>query len=102
MPWKMRWNRKCALMSYRTPDWEDFVHLTCASSVQVMRRMRSMLENLMQTLPPHRHAELRRQLELLQRTVEQSYTFPEDISLARTPDPQELGGSLGVQPVSEG
>ena len=94
---------------YRTPNWEDFVYLACteirhcgASSVQIMRRMRSMLENLVQTLPPHRHAELRQQLELLERTVQKSYTFPEDISLARIPDPQGLGGSLGVQPVSEG
>ena len=38
---------------FRTPNWEDFVHLACteirhcgAGSVQIMRRMRSMLENL--------------------------------------------------------
>lgn len=62
---------------FLTPNWEDFVHLTCteirhcgAGSVQIMRRMRSMLENLVQTLPPHRHAELRKQLELLDRTIE--------------------------------
>jgi len=93
----------------RTPNWEDFVHLACteirhcgAGSVQVMRRMNSMLENLIQTLPSHRHAELRQQLELFSRAAEQSYTFPEDLALARIPDPQGLGGSLGVQPASEG
>jgi uncharacterized membrane protein len=93
---------------FRTPNWEDFVHLSCieirhcgVGSVQVVRRMRSMLENLMQTLPPHRRAELHQQLELLDRAIEDRYTFAEDRALARMPDPQGLGGSLGVQPVSE-
>ncbi|MCB2147083.1 MAG: DUF2254 domain-containing protein [Deltaproteobacteria bacterium] len=89
---------------FRTPNWEDFVHLTCieirhcgAGSIQIMRRMRSMLENLMQTLPPQRHAELRRQLELLDRTIEGNYAFAEDIEIAGIPDSQGLGGSLGIQ-----
>jgi uncharacterized membrane protein len=89
---------------FRTPNWEDFVHLTCteirhcgAGSVQIVRRMRSMLENLIQTLPPHRHAALRQQLELLDRTIEGNYSFPEDRAIARTPDSQGLGGTLGVQ-----
>ncbi len=93
---------------FRTPNWEDYVHLTCteirhcgAGSIQIMRRMRSMLENLTQTLPPHRHAELRQQLELLDRTIGGHYEFPEDRALARIADPQGLGGALGVQPVSE-
>jgi uncharacterized membrane protein len=93
---------------FRTPNWEDFVHLACteirhcgAGSIQVMRRMRSMLENLMHTLPPHRHAELRQQLELLDRTVDGQYAFPEDRALARIPDPQGLGGTLGVKHLSE-
>ncbi len=91
---------------FRTPNWEDFVHLSCieirhcgASSVQIMRRMRSMLENLLQTLPSHRHAELSLQLELLDRTIEGHYSFPEDLAIARTPDSQGMGGALGVQRV---
>ena len=54
---------------FRMPNWEDFVNLACTeirhfgvNSVQIMRRMRSMLVNLVQTLPPHRHDELRQQL----------------------------------------
>jgi uncharacterized membrane protein len=93
----------------RTPDWEDYVHLACAEirlygarSLQIMRRMRSMLENLMKTLPPHRHAELRQQLELLDRAIDHSFDFAEDRALARIGDPQGLGGSLGVQRVDEG
>ena len=49
----------------RTPNWEDFVHLTfneirlCgANNAQVARRLRSMLENLIQTLPARRHPAL--------------------------------------------
>jgi len=93
---------------FRTPNWEDFVHLTCteirhcgAGSVQVMRRLRSMLDNLMQTLPPHRHAELRQQLALLDRVIDGQYAFPEDRAIARIPDPQGLGGALGVQAAPE-
>ena len=93
---------------FKTPNWEDFVHLTCTeirhcggSSVQIMRRMRSMLENLMQTLPAHRHAELRQQQEFLDRTIEEHYPFPEDRKLARIPDPQGLGGTVGIKAMTE-
>lgn len=93
---------------FRTPNWEDFVHLACTEirhcgvgSIQIARRMRSMLENLIQTLPPHRHAELRQQLALLDREVEERYKFPEDLALARIPDAQGLGGALGVGPMPE-
>jgi len=93
---------------FRTPNWEDYVHLACteirhcgAGSIQIVRRMHSMLENLMQTLPPHRHVELRQQLELLDRTIDGHYAFPEDRALARIADPQGLGGALGVRPATD-
>ena len=89
---------------FRTPNWEDFVHLACteirhcgAGSVQITRRMRSMLENLVQTLPAHRHPELYKQVDLLDRAIEEHYSFAEDRALARIADPQGLGGTLGVQ-----
>jgi len=92
---------------YLTPNWQDFVRLTCteirhcgAGSIQIVRRLRSMIENLLQTLPPHRHAELRLQLELLDRTVESRYEFEEDRALARIGDAQGLGGALGLQPLN--
>jgi len=91
---------------YITPDWKDYVHLTCteirhygSSSVQVVRRMRSMLENLLQSLPPHRHAELHRQLELFDRAIDRHYAFEEDRALARVADSQGLGGAPGLQPL---
>ena len=43
---------------YRTPEWQDFVHLAVTEirqfgggSIQVARRLRAMLENLIQSLP---------------------------------------------------
>jgi uncharacterized membrane protein len=93
---------------YRTPNWEDFVHLACteirhygAGSVQVMRRMRSMLENLKHTLPRRRHPELDKQHDLLDREIERHFKSVEDRNLARIPDPQGLGGSVGIEAVSE-
>jgi len=88
---------------FRTPNWGDYVQLSCieirhcgAGSVQIMRRLRAMLEGLMRTLPPHRHAELRQQLELLDRTIEAKYPFPEDVAIARIPDTQGLGGAVSA------
>jgi uncharacterized membrane protein len=85
----------------RTPNWEDFVHIACtevracgADNVQVARRLRAMLENLVASLPPHRHPVLTQELDLLDRTVERLYRLPEDLALARVPDAQGLGGSL--------
>jgi uncharacterized membrane protein len=93
---------------FRTPNWEDFVHLACteirhcgAGSIQIMRRMRSMLENLIHTLPPHRHPELRKQLELLDSEIDGHYTLADDRALARIADPQGLGGSVGIRPAAE-
>ena len=85
---------------FRTPNWEDFVHITFreirhygAGNIQIARRLRAMAENLMQTLPAHRHPALRIELELLDRAIEKQYIFPEDRTLARIPDTQGMGGS---------
>lgn len=85
---------------YRTPQWEDFVHVSCneiracgANNIQIARRLRAMLENLIRVLPPQRHPALLEQLDLLDRTLPGLYALPEDLALARIPDPQGLGGS---------
>jgi uncharacterized membrane protein len=90
---------------FRTPNWEDFVHIACseiracgASSVQVARRMRAMLDDLLRLLPKHRHPPLRAELDLLDRTLETLYRLPEDLALARVPDVQGLGGTAREQP----
>jgi uncharacterized membrane protein len=84
---------------FRTPNWDDFVQLAfseirqCgAANFQVARRLRAMIENLVDTLPEVRRAALLRELVLLDRTLEQRHPLPEDLALARVPDPQGLGG----------
>ncbi len=87
---------------FRTPNWEDFVHIACneiracgAANTQVARRLRAMLDNLVATLPEYRHSALLQELQLLDRSIEKHYSFPEDLALARVPDVQGLGGSAG-------
>ncbi len=84
----------------RTPNWEDYVHIAFreirlfgAGNLQVPRRLSAMIENLVQTLPEHRHSALRTELELLDRALVKQYSFPEDLALARMPDPQGIGGA---------
>jgi uncharacterized membrane protein len=84
----------------RTPGWDDFVHLAFteirsygAGNIQIARRLRAMLFNLMSTLPAPRHAALQEQFDLLDRSVATYYSEPHELALARTPDPQGLGGS---------
>jgi uncharacterized membrane protein len=85
---------------FRTPNWDDFVQLAFseirhsgARDLQVARRLRAMLEHLMEVLPDSRVPALRREWQLLDRAVRRLYPFPEDLALARTPDPQGLGGA---------
>lgn len=85
---------------FRTPDWDDFVQLALieirfygAPNVQIARRLRAMIINLAKTLPEERHAPLRLEHDLLDRMLEKFYILPEDLTLARIPDSQGLGGS---------
>ncbi len=85
---------------YRTPNWEDFVQLAVTeirlfggSSIQVARRLRAMLENLIQVLPEQRRPVLRHELSLLHKTAERSFPEAEDRALAGVSDCQGVGGS---------
>jgi uncharacterized membrane protein len=84
---------------YRTPDWEDFVQLAVTeirqfggASIQIARRLRAMLENLIQTLPEERRPLLRQELALVHRSAERCFTEPEDRALAEVSDFQGVGG----------
>jgi uncharacterized membrane protein len=86
---------------YRTPDWDDFVHLAVTEirhygqdSVQVMRRLRAMLNNLIETLPERRAPMLRRELSLLGTSSKRNFPDTDDQILAETGDPQGIGGGL--------
>jgi uncharacterized membrane protein len=87
---------------FRTPNWEDFVHLAfsevraCGSSnLQIVRRLRAMIQNLVQTLPPHRHAVLYQEMSLLERDIAAHFKYPEELALASAADTQGLGGHSG-------
>jgi uncharacterized membrane protein len=89
---------------FRTPNWEDFVHLACteirqcgAQNIQIARRLRAMIENLIQTLPKHRHTVLQSELDLLDRDIERQFVNPEDRALASLGDSQGLGGASGAE-----
>ena len=85
---------------FRTPNWEDFVHISFreirlagSGNLQVVRRLRAMVENLIAVLPGHRHEALKTELELLDRAVGRHFAFDEDKAIARAPDTQGLGGA---------
>jgi uncharacterized membrane protein len=89
----------------RTPNWEDFINLACteiraygASNVQVARRLRAMLDNLVVTLPAHRHPPLLQERARLDRMLESLYPLPDDLALARVADSQGLGS--GTEPTA--
>jgi len=93
---------------FRTPNWEDFVHLAfseiraCgAGNMQIVRRLRSMIENLTETLPSHRLDELRLQLDLLDREAKRLFRYPEELALASIADSQGLGGHSGTLPLTQ-
>ena len=85
---------------YRTPDWQDFVYLAVteirqfgATSIQVARRLRAMLEGLAEVLPPDRTGLLRAELLRLHRSTERFFPEPEDQALADVSDLQGVGGT---------
>lgn len=83
---------------YETPEWEDFVHLAVTEirhygrdSIQIMRRLRAMLENLIQTLPERRAPMLQLELSLLQASSKRMFVDLYDQALAETGDSQGMG-----------
>jgi uncharacterized membrane protein len=85
---------------FPTPDWENIVDLALteirqygATSIQVARRLRAMLEHLIDRLPQARTAALRRELDLLEKSVARSFADPEDRRRANIGDLQGLGSS---------
>jgi len=85
---------------FQTPAWDDFVQLATSEirlygvgNFQVSRRLRAMIENLLESLPENRRPALRRELDLLDRALPKLHEFAEDLDLARKADFQGLGGS---------
>ena len=85
---------------FPTPGWKEIVALAAtevrqygATSTQVARRLRAMLEHLIDRLPPARSQVLQSELALLEQTVARNFPEPEDRRRANTADVQGLGGS---------
>jgi len=83
---------------FHTPDWEDYVVLAISEvrqygrgSIQVARRLRAMLQNLITTLPGVRRQPLEEQLRMLERSIERDFPDLEDRAKAAAADPQGLG-----------
>jgi uncharacterized membrane protein len=69
----------------RTPNWEDYVYVSCieirangAGNMQIARRLRAMLDNLIATLPARRHAALDAERRRLDLAIESLYSIRED------------------------
>lgn len=84
---------------YRTPDWEDFVTLAAtelriygATNPQVTRRLRAMYDQLLRVVPPERAEALRREMALLEETIESSWSSARDREIAGAHDSQGFGG----------
>ncbi|MFF9909165.1 DUF2254 domain-containing protein [Streptomyces sp. NPDC013457] len=80
-------------------DWDNYVQLAVCeildyggSSVQICRRLRAMLDELLDSLPAGQHPALRAQLSMLQESVEREFTDPARRALAQQPDFQGIGG----------
>lgn len=82
------------------PSWEDFLRVAFdeirfygASSIQVMRRMKSLISELLDILPEERRALLRYWQERLQSTIERTFSDQQDKMDASAADRQGLGSS---------
>jgi hypothetical protein len=66
----------------------------CASNFQIARKLRAMLSGLMHELPQYRAPALQCEIDLLDSTLDGSFTLPADRELARIADSMGLGGRL--------
>ena len=91
--WKLR-------VIFRTPNWEDFVHLAFteirfygAENMQIARRLRAMIVNLRIHYRRNVILPCAKNWSFWIERSRSSIFLPEDLKLARIPDSQALGGS---------
>ncbi|MGE6763066.1 DUF2254 domain-containing protein [Corallococcus interemptor] len=80
------------------PDWDTYVRLAVdevrlfgAGDLQVARRLRFLVQDLLSVAPPFRRDELERQLRLLDASIDRSFQDASDAAMARRPSPQGHG-----------
>lgn len=88
-------------LAFRTPDWEDFLSLSVTEirqfgreSLQIVRRMRALLDSLARAVPPQRLASVRAELALLDRGLKEDFRDPEDQLRATSADSLGVGGAV--------
>lgn len=81
------------------PDWEELLDLALTEirhfgihSPQVTRRLRAVLDSLMQLAPPARHAAVRKQIAMFDDGLAHAYANESERAHAGTPDHIGLGG----------
>jgi uncharacterized membrane protein len=80
------------------PDWGSYVRLALdeirqygRGSIQVTRRLRFLLEDLLRVAPAFRRGELEQQLALLEASVEHAFATPREAAMAVRASPQGHG-----------
>ncbi|MFJ6423875.1 DUF2254 domain-containing protein [Streptomyces hydrogenans] len=80
-------------------DWNAYLQLAVCeirdygtSSVQICRRLRAMLEGLLEALPPGQHPSVRAEMSLLGQAVEREFKDRDRRSVAQQADSQGIGG----------
>lgn len=86
------------------PTWDMYVALAFeeirhfgAGSLQVVRRIRSAVDNLLRHLPEDRHPALLRQVALLDDVAEYAFRSPAEREAASHPDAQGIGSGGGFE-----
>ncbi len=84
----------------RTRGWAEYLDLGVteirqygATSPQICRRLRAMLEDLRAGVPPARRAVVQDQLDALDRATDAAFSDPSERALARMSDRQGLGAT---------
>lgn len=85
-----------------TRSWDEYLALGVteireygSTSIQVMRRLRAMLEELRREVPPEHRDAVTEELARLDATVAQSFGDSVDLDRARLADPEGMGGEVG-------
>lgn len=81
-----------------SPDWDDFLALALdeiryhgANSLQVMRRMSALLDDLEEVVPPRRRKIVQEHYYALHRKIRMSFSDPSDRAVADQVDRQGIG-----------
>jgi uncharacterized membrane protein len=94
----VRDDHRVVRVRFRAPTWEDHVAIGIdeirhygSDSIQVLRRLRALLDAVQKATPPIRHPALHARLAALDEAVEGAFGGELDRALARVPDAQGLG-----------